>query len=228
MRTAARWTAILALGAMAAPAPTAAATPEQIGSWVLTCSGEPPRSGPCLMRLNKRFLDKAGITADLEVQASGTSLVPVITLRGLSHEVLTAAALAGTIAAAIQFSGGSNQTLACTAGAAGYICAPDAAAGERLAAELPLARSVTVLVSVSVTGMNPLPPQAKSMDLTGTAEALVRLRSAGPTQVPGPLAALTQPTPAGLIGMADKALKAAGYPNGVADLQALVAKYMRK
>jgi hypothetical protein len=30
------------------------------------------------------------------------------------------------------------------------------------------------------------------------------------------------------MGMADKALKAAGYPNGLADLQALLAKYRGK
>jgi hypothetical protein len=140
--------------------------------------------------------------------------------------MLTAAVLAGRTEASIQFPGGAREALACAASTAGYICAPDEAAGRRLAAGLPVAHSATVFVSVSVTGLNPLPPQEKSVDLSGTAEALARLLVAGPTQVPNALATMT--SPAGLAGMADKALRAAGYPNGVADLQALVAKYLRK
>jgi len=35
-------------------------------------------------------------------------------------------------------------------------------------------------------------------------------------------------SPAALATMADKALKAAGYPNGIADLQTLLAKYRGK
>jgi hypothetical protein len=42
------------------------------------------------------------------------------------------------------------------------------------------------------------------------------------------MTAVTEPSPGALMGMADRALKAAGYPNGVADLQALVAKYRGK
>jgi hypothetical protein len=43
--------------------------------------------------------------------------------------------------------------------------------------------------------------------------------------VPGLMTGLAAQTPGGLMAMADKALKAAGYPNGMADLQALLAKY---
>jgi hypothetical protein len=38
----------------------------------------------------------------------------------------------------------------------------------------------------------------------------------------------TSRVPEGLMQTADKLLKAAGYPNGVADLQALLAKYRGK
>jgi hypothetical protein len=206
-----------------------AATQEHIGGWVLTCPGETPRSEPCLLRLDKRFLDKGGITGDLEVQALGKILVPVITLRGLPPDLLLAVSLAGKIDASMQLGSGPKQDLTCTPTSSAYICFPQDEVATRLAAALPAARSVTVRVAVTVTGMNPLPVQEKSLDLTGTNEALARLRTAGPSQLPsGPITALASQSPGALMGMADKALKAAGYPNGVADLQALVAKYRGK
>ncbi|MDR3529970.1 MAG: hypothetical protein P4L90_05365 [Rhodopila sp.] len=218
----------LALGLVAMLGSASAATQEQIGSWVLSCPGDTPGAEPCLMRFNKRFFDKAGITGDLEVQAEGKSLVPVIALRGLSSEILMAAAMAGKTEASVQFGGGQREDLACAASSAGYICSPNDAAASRLAAGLPAARSVTVRVSVPVTGMTPLPVQEKSLDLSGTNEALTRLRTVGPSQVPSPMTALASQTPGALMGMADKALKAAGYQNGAADLQALLGKYMKK
>jgi len=180
------------------------------------------------MRFARRFLDKAGITGDLEVQAQGKTLVPVIALRGLSSEILMAATLAGKTEASIQFAGGPREDLVCAASSVGYICAPNSANDDKLAAALPSARSVTVRISVAVAGMSPLPAQEKSLDLSGTSEALTRFRAAGPTQIPTAATELASQSPAGLMGMADKVLKAAGYQNGVAGLQALVAKYMKK
>jgi hypothetical protein len=206
-----------------------AATQEHIGGWELTCPGETPRSEPCLLRLDKRFLDKGGITGDVEIQALGKTLVPVIALRGLPADLLLAASLAGKIDASMQLGGGLKQDLTCIPTSTAYICSPQDEAATRLAAALPAARSVTVRVAVTVTGLNPLPVQEKSLDLTGTNEALARLRTVGPSQLPsGPITALASQPPGALMGMADKALKAAGYPNGVADLQALVAKYRGK
>jgi hypothetical protein len=202
----------------------AAATQEQIGSWVLIC----PPSEPCLLRAEKRFFDKTGVTGELEVLADGTSLVPVIALRGLPTELLMAAAMAGKTEASMQFGGGPREPLACAPSAAAYICSPPDDAAHALAAGLPTARSVTVRLSVMVPGLKPLPIQDKALDLSGTAEALARLRIAGPSQIPRPITALASPSPGAFMGMADKALKAAGYPNGVADLQALVAKYRAK
>lgn len=219
---------VMALGLLTAAVTASAATQEQIGSWVLTCPGGAAGSRPCLLRSGKRFFDKAGVTADLEVQALGTMLVPVITLRGLSNEILIAAALAGETDASLQFEDGAREKLPCGLTNGGYICSPRGAAARRLAAGLPAARSVTVLVSVAVSGMRPLPVRKRTLDLTGTNEALARLRAAGPMQEPGPLSAAASSTPATLKGMADKALKAAGYPNGLADLQALLAKYRGK
>ena len=206
----------------------ASATPEQrVGSWVIVCADG---SHQCQMRFNKRFLDKAGLTGDFEVLSQGHSLVPAIALRGLSSQILMAASMAGTTDASIQFPGGARQALTCNATNSGYICAPDEAAGDTLSAELATARSVTVRVSVSVAGMPPLPAQEKSLDLSGTNNALTRLRSLGPSPIPSPLAAdgSGPQSPASMMGMADKMMKAAGYPQGVRGLEGMIAKYMAK
>ncbi|HBK04657.1 MAG TPA: hypothetical protein DDZ81_02205 [Acetobacteraceae bacterium] len=221
-------TYVLAIATLAAiPVLASAATEQQIGSWVISC---PDGSHECLMRFNKHFLDKAGLTGDLEVQSQGRTLVPVIALRGLSSEILMAASMAGSTDASIQFPGAPRQQLTCNATKAGYICAPDEAAGQQLSAGLATARSVTVRVGLSVAGMSPLPAQEKSLDLSATNEALARLRVVGPSPVPNPVAGdgSAVQSPAGMMGMADKMLKAAGYQQGVSGLQALIAKYMNK
>jgi hypothetical protein len=224
MSTTARWSFVLACCLAAMSGVARAATHEQIGSWVLSCPGDNAKSGPCQLRANKRFLDKAGFTGDLEIEAQGHTLVPVIALRGLSKEMLTAASMIGKTEVTLQFAGGDREDLACAASAAGFICSPNDAAGQRLATALPGARSVVARVAVTVTGLKPLPAQEKTLDLSGTNEALTRLRAVGPTQVPAPMTAVASQSPASLIGMADKALKAAGYPNGAAELQTLMGK----
>jgi hypothetical protein len=205
-----------------------AATQEQIGSWVLTCPAGTPVSAACSMRASPRFFDTGGVTGDLEVQAQGETLVPVIAVRGLSTEMLTAAAaLGGKAAASIQYGGGERVELNCAPGSAGYFCSPAAAVAPKLAAGLREARSVTVRVSVSMAGMDPLPAREKSLDLAGTQQALVRLRTAGPTRLSASGPRSPGAMPNGMMAMADKALKAAGYQNGMA-LRMMLAKYRGK
>ena len=222
-----RAAAYLAIGIVALAGTARAATQEQIGSWVLNCPGDKPGAEPCVMRFYKRFLDKGGITGDLEVQAQGKSLVPVIALRGLSSERMMTASRPGKTEASVQFVGSQREDMNCVTSSAGYICSPSEAGGQKLAAGLPLARSVTVRVSVAIAGMSPLPQQEKVLDLSRTNEALAKMRTVGPSQVPSPMTALAPLPPEGLMGMADKMLKSAGYPNGTAQLQALMAKYMK-
>jgi hypothetical protein len=220
--------AIAVVAIAASPARTGhAATQQQIGAWVLNCPGDKPGIASCTLRLEKRFLDKAGITGDLEVQAQGKTLVPVITLRGLPSKVLMAASLASKTDASVQFGRGPREDLTCESTSAVYICAPNGLAGPRLAAGLPDARSVTVRVNVSMTGMSPLPEQEETLDLSGTNEALAKLRAAGPAQAPSLMTELESRSPAGWMGMADRLLKAAGYPNGIAQIQAWLAKYLK-
>ena len=223
MRTA----ACLAIGMVVLCGTARAATQEQIGSWVLSCPGDTPGAEPCAMRINKRFLDQGGITGDLEIQSPGKSLMPVIALRGLSTEMMMAASLTVKTVASLQFGGGQREDLNCAGSSDGYICSPGDAGGQRLAAGLPLARSVTVRISISMPGVNPLPVQEKTLDMSGTNAALAKLRMVGPSQVPGPMTALASQSPEGMMGMADKLLKAAGYPNGTAQIQAMMAKYMK-
>jgi hypothetical protein len=228
MRTEANFGIILALGFAAMPNIASATTQEQIGSWTIDCPGSKPHAEACLMRFSKRFLDKAGITGDLEIQAQGSTLVPVIALRGMPSEFLAAASLAGKTEASIQFAGSAKEDLNCAAGPSGFFCSPSEATGRKLSAQLAVAQAVTVRVSVSVAGMNPLPAQEKSLDLSGTKEALARLRAVGPSQAPSPATGVASQSPEGVMAMADKMLKAAGFPGGTAGLQTLLAKYMKK
>jgi hypothetical protein len=228
MTAASRRNILLTLGLLAMTGTARAATQEKIGSWVLNCTGDAPGTEACLLRADKRLIDTPGVTGDLEIEAQKKSLAPVVVLRGLSSEFLMAASLAGKTEASIRLSGGPREDLGCAVAAAAYVCSPSADAVRRLAARLPAARSVTVGVSVVVAGMRPLAVQESSLDLSGTKQALARLRAVGPPQMPGPMTALASQAPGALLGMADKALKAAGYPNGAADLQALLAKYIRK
>jgi hypothetical protein len=221
MRIAQDWALLMAL---AMPGVAAAAIPEHIGSWLITCPG----NTPCAMRFDKRLFDKSGVTGDLEIDADGNTLVPVLALRGLPSDVLAAVGLVGKTEASVQFDGGARVALDCAASETGYICAPNEANGSNLAARLPAARQVTVRVSVAVSGMNPLPAQEKSLNLTGTTEALARIHAAGPTPVPSLKTAVAAKSPAGLIGAADRALKAAGYPNGLADFRARLGQFMTK
>ena len=223
MRTA----AYLAIGLIAISGSAGAATQEQIGSWVLDCPGNTPGAEPCIMRFNKRFLDNGGITGDLELQPQGKSLIPVIVLRGLFPEMLMTASEAGKTEASIQFAGGAREDLNCAASRAGYICSPKEGAAPKLAAGLSNARSVTVRVGVFMASSSPLPPQEKVLDLSNTNEALAKPRTAVPSPVPSPMSAVASQSPEGMMGMADKLLKAAGYPNGVSQIQALMAKYMK-
>lgn len=209
-------------------AASAAATQEAIGGWVISCPDGAAGNGTCQMRFSKRFFEKGGMTGDLEVQAQGSLLVPVVILRGLPSEMLMAASLLGKAEASMQFPGAARQELDCSVSGTGYVCAPKDDAARKLAADLPTMRSITVRVAVSMAGASPLPAQEKALSLSGTAEALARLRVVGPSQAAGPTTASASQSPAGLMGMADKALKAAGYPNGVAQLQGLMAQYMKK
>lgn len=205
---------------------------EQIGTWTIACENG---SNGCIMRFSKRFIDKGPITADLEVQSQSGALVPVIAVRGLTSEMMMAASMAGKAEASVQIPGGIREDLTCNATGVGFICAPTGAAAVKLASALPKARSLVLKAGITISGMSPLPAQEKSLDLAGTADALARLKAAGPVEVARPvetnpgvaaLAGLASQSTGGLEAMADKMLKDAGYGGGVDAVRAKLQKYM--
>jgi len=224
-----RTTSGLVLGLLVWIGAAHAATPEHIGSWVLSCSG----ASACRLRAEKRFVDKDGITVELEVRSDGTALVPVLALRGLPTQVVMMASAMGTVAAWIQLDGGVRQTLACAPNQDGYFCTPRGNAAQALAAGLPTARTMTARVEATVSGMKPLPVQQKTLRLADTRRALAKLAAVGAEPIPDARVAaaarfLPRTSPGTLATMANQALKAAGYPNGLGDLPTLMEKYRDK
>jgi hypothetical protein len=211
------------LGLLICAGTAVAAPAEHMGSWALECPD--PGGGSCVLRLDKRLVDKGGITVDLEVRAGEHGLVPVLLLRGLPEAVMLAASQVGSVDASLQFSDGSRQRLDCAPGSSAYVCSPRDDAARKLSADLPNARGVKIWVMATVSGMKPLPVGDRSYALAGTRQALDRLLAAGPASVPVTVTATEVQSSAALVGMADKALRAAGYKNGISDLGALVAKY---
>jgi hypothetical protein len=139
----------------------------------------------------------------------------------------------GTVEAWIQLDGGVRRALACAPNLDGYFCTPRGDAARALAAGLPTARTMTARVEASVSGMKPLPAEQKTLALAGTRQALAKLAAAGAEPVPDARIAaasrlLPRTSPSTLAAMADAALKAAGYRDGLGDLPALMSKYKDK
>lgn len=233
--------AVAALILAVAASPARAANEEHIGTWTVGCPGG---NQPCGMRFSKRFIEQNGITGDLEVNSQSGSLVPVIALRGLPQEAVNVASVAGRAEASMQFGSGAPENLNCFGTEGGFVCAPEGGSAAKLAAALPNASAIKIKVGLSVSGLSGLPSQEKTLDLTGTAQALAKLKTVGAPSVPKPalstmaaqltaqgaLASLKsggQP-PSAIMEMADKMLKAAGYPGGVAALQEKLRKYLNR
>lgn len=214
--------AFAGLAALAAAVPALAATPEALGSWLLQCPDGPHTA--CALRLKERLFDKAGLSADLEVRSVGPSLVPVVSVHGLPSDPLLAMALGDRIKADVRFPGAQPADLRCSAAEGGYVCVPkdDAAAG--LASALPAARSVGVHVAVSMPGSDSGPSQARTVDLSGTAQALARYRAVGAAAAPS----APQEIPSGWVKTLDSMLRSAGYANGTSDLPGMVQRFLKR
>ncbi|WP_158932855.1 hypothetical protein [Acidisphaera sp. S103] len=221
-----RTTSALLLGLLVCIGTARAAPPPHIGSWVLTCSA----TSICRLRAEKRFVDKDGVTVELDVLSDRTALVPVLALRGLPAQAVMMASAMGTVGAWIQLDGGVRRALECAPNLDGYFCTPRGDAARALAAGLPTARTMTARVEATVTGMKPLPVEQKTLALVDTRQALATLAAAGAEPVPDARVAaasrlLPRTSPSTLAAMADTALKAAGYRDGLGDLPALMSKY---
>ena len=213
------WLLTLALGLTAAhaqtpPRPTA---DQAIGSWVLSCPADAKE--PCVLRHRDWVLPPSGggPSGALEVQMRGGVFVPVITLRGLP----TSAAVGGSFVVKptvnVGFDGGKRVDLGCGISGTVYACAPGAEAVPGLSAQLPKARTIAAAVTLTLPGILALPPQERSMDLTGTEAALTRLRAAGAIDE-----ALPDVPGLDLQGFLDRVMRDLGFPNGAADVMPYV------
>jgi len=198
----------LIAGAMVLAAAAPADAPQAIGSWLLQC-----KTSGCILRDRDWILPPGNgrFTAALEVQRRGESLVPVVTLRGLSEQQMVGGLLALQPRATLHFAPGPRADLACEMDAGAVICAPDGSAVAATAAALPGAYQVEVGVQLGVPGMA-LPSQGRVLALQDTPEALARLRSAG-------AAGESLPAQPGLdwIGFIHKMMQAAGISPAIGE-----------
>ena len=167
---------------------------------------------------------RAGISADLEVRAIGQSRVPVIAIHGLPNEPVLASALASQVEATIQFGDGAPAALRCGTDSGGYLCRPTGSDSVRMARALPDAGTVTIKLSASLPGQEPVSVGHRTLDLSGTREALTHLPASGP-QLGG---FEPQPLPPGWRRLLDRAEQAVGMQNGRAALQTLITRYLRQ
>jgi hypothetical protein len=206
--------AILALGLGPAAAQSADRLPDDpIGTWVLSC---PMAVGqPCIMRHRDWILPpvNGSPSAALEIQLRGDILVPVVTVRGLP----AIAALGGSVlikpTLTIGFDGGRKIEMACESGDKSFSCGPPAAVVPVMGGLLPKARRIDASMTIGLPGVAPLPPQERSLELSGTEAALARLRIVGAVgealpDVPG----------LDLRGFIERLLRDMGFPAGGGDL----------
>lgn len=176
--------------------------PQAIGSWLLQC-----KESGCILHDRDWILPPgfSQFAAALEVQRRGKSLVPVVTLRGLSTEQAVGGLLTLQPRATLHFTPGPNANLDCEMDGGAVICAPQGDAVATTSAALPSARQVEVGLQLGAPGLMPLPSQGRVLALQRTPEALARLRSAG-------AAGESLPAESGLdwIGLVHKIMQAAG------------------
>ena len=144
-------------------------------------------------------------------------MVPQLAVRDLPAQIAMAALLAATPTMELRFDGGQELALTCGQDADAVLCTP-AADAATAAVQFKTAHSVQVHVHVALTGAEgtlPVPDQTRSSHLSRTAEAIERFRVVAPTAMPlSPGSGVTQD----LRAMADRMLKAMGYPGGISDL----------
>lgn len=189
---------------------------ERIGTWVLSCVAAP---APCTLRYEAGFFRAVGgIEAVLEVVRRDNVLVPVVMLRGLKPVAAVAAITRPMVS--LRFDDGAWIVLTCETSEAALACAPDGSSIAATADALPAARSMTFQVRSGIPGIA-LQPLGRTLTLAGTADALGRLRTHG---APGE-DSLSAPA-LDWRGMLDRALRAAGFAHGTADLLPWVARWV--
>ena len=210
-----------------AQAQTPSGKTEEIGSWVVACPAE-AKSAPCRMRYQKWIVppQNGRPSVGLEVRNTGARMVPQLAVRDLPVQLAMAGMMAATPTMELRFDGGQKLTLACGMEGEAILCAPSPDAAADAAAQLKTAHAVQVHVHVALAGTDgpsPIPDQTRSFDLSRTAQAIDRFRAVAPEAVPLP----TQASQGNdMRGMADKLLKAMGFPGGVNDIMQKAMSYL--
>jgi hypothetical protein len=158
-----------------APPGAARAQDTAIGTWLLVC----PTKGACVLRHARAQLDVAGVTIALEVRSIRGALVPVVALSGLSGQ----ATLIAGLAVALRLDHGAWTEMPC---AGLSVCAPADGALATVAKAFPVARTMGLRMTLSLPGVTGLPRPDVSFALSGTAEALRRLRAGGVAEEAAP------------------------------------------
>ena len=153
-------------------------------------------------------------SAALELQLRGDALVPVITVRGLPASAAVGGAFVVKPSVTLGLDGGKRTDLSCGVSGTYYACAPDASAVPAMATALPTAQVLSSSMTLTIPGMMiVLPPQERSLDLSGTEVAMSRLRAVGATGE-----ALPAYPGLDMQGFLDRIMRDLGFPNGAADV----------
>jgi hypothetical protein len=177
----------LILAAMLAAAPAlgqtttpAAAPPEEIGSWRLSCVADRMTDrADCQLRHRdpvERATGPAGSSLLLEVQERGGRLVPVVAARDLTLEGAGRGLLALTGTAQLRFPPNRFYEFPCGLEGRTLVCAPRPEDIARAAEELPAAPTALVrVVGYGAGGVEPV-----ELRLDRTREAMARYRTRVP------------------------------------------------
>jgi hypothetical protein len=128
------------------------------------------------------------------------------------------------VRATLQLGNGAAAVLSCGSDSGGYVCRPVGSEAAAMARALPEAGAVTIDLSASLPGEEPMPAAHRTLALSGTREALTYLPASGP--LPGGLE--PQPLPPGWRRLLDRAEQAMGLGSGAASVQALIARYLHR
>ncbi len=161
----------------------AAAQPagEEIGAWTLRCVADRMTDRTACTLRHREWVERPGAQPGLalEVIERQGRLVPAVTARDLSLDGAARGLLALSGVAQLRLDAHPMMELPCTLEGRALVCAPRAADAPRAAEELPAAARALVRMSGLGTGTH-AGTEPTELRLSGTAQALERLRRAQP------------------------------------------------
>lgn len=165
---------VLSLSAPAAAQPVT----ERIGAWLLTCvTDRMTDRTECRLR-HRDPVEGGDAPLELEITQRGGRFLPVLVSRGLTLETAGRALTALTATAQMRFPPERLFEMPCGLLGRAVVCAPRMEDGDRIARDLPGARTALVrLVGLGAPGTTAVPME---LQMEGIEEALGRLQSRVP------------------------------------------------